>query len=307
MNETEFLVEFYLEDLKSKFLKIDPTKYYLSYSGGRDSHLLYWFLKEWLKNNDYEMYLKYSAIKIVGVNTYMEHPQILKRIHQNCDIVLMAAMKPFDIKEKYGIPCFSKAQDKKIRFYQSGLRGESLMHFITRDTPSKFNLNTTASKLVLSGELHKVSELCCKYLKKVPQQQYEKESNRHAILGITAGEGINRQQAYKSCFTKDLKFTPLWDLSKEVEKKIYEVYKIETPAIYQYIERTGCMGCPYGSFKGSTPKELLLVTPNQYKFLWRYFKESYEVLGIPHYTEEQRQTKKQELAIKQLSIFDFIA
>lgn len=306
MTEKEFIVEFYLEDLKSKFLKIDPNKYYLSYSGGRDSHLLYWFLREWLKTNDYEMYLKYLAIPVVGSNTFMEHPEILKRIKQNSDIVVTPALKPFEIKEKYGIPCFSKAQDKKIRFYQSGLRGESLMHFITRDKPSKFNLNTTASKLVLSGELHKVSELCCKYLKKVPLYEYEKKSKRYAILGITAGEGINRQHAYTSCFTKDKKFTPLWDLSKEIEAMIYEVYKIETPDIYKYIERTGCMGCPYGNFKGSTAKELLLVSPNQYKFLWQYFKESYEVLGIPHYTEELRQAKKLELVMKQVSIFDFI-
>ena len=76
MNE----VDFYLEDLKSKFLKIEPTKYYLSYSGGRDSHLLYWFLKTWLYNNDREMWEKYKHIKIVGVNTRMEHPEILRTI-----------------------------------------------------------------------------------------------------------------------------------------------------------------------------------------------------------------------------------
>ena len=34
-------VDFYLEDLKSKFNKIDFNKYYLSYSGGKDSHFLY--------------------------------------------------------------------------------------------------------------------------------------------------------------------------------------------------------------------------------------------------------------------------
>ena len=32
------LVDLYLLDLKSKFNKINPNDYYLSYSGGRDSH-----------------------------------------------------------------------------------------------------------------------------------------------------------------------------------------------------------------------------------------------------------------------------
>ena len=34
----------------------------ICYSGGKDSHFLYWFIKEYLKRDD---------IKIVGVNTYM--------------------------------------------------------------------------------------------------------------------------------------------------------------------------------------------------------------------------------------------
>ena len=41
--------EFYLHDLASKFKKIDPKKYYLAYSGGKDSGMLFWFLREWLK------------------------------------------------------------------------------------------------------------------------------------------------------------------------------------------------------------------------------------------------------------------
>ena len=95
-------VDFYLIDLKSKFDKIKPNTYYLSYSGGKDSHFLYWFIKEYLKRDD---------IKIVGINTYMEHHEIRDRILKNSDIVLLPKMKPFEIKEKYGIPCFSKEQD----------------------------------------------------------------------------------------------------------------------------------------------------------------------------------------------------
>lgn len=61
-------VDFYLYDLKTKFNKINPKEYYLSYSGGKDSHLLYWFIKEYAP--------KFKDIKVVGINTYMEHPQI---------------------------------------------------------------------------------------------------------------------------------------------------------------------------------------------------------------------------------------
>ena len=117
-------VDFYLEDLKSKFRKIDTSDYYLSYSGGRDSHLLYWFIKEYAP--------EFKNIKVVGINTYMEHPQIRDRILKNCDIVLLPAMKPFEIKEKYGIPCFTKIQDEMIERWQNGNRSKSTTQFVMR-------------------------------------------------------------------------------------------------------------------------------------------------------------------------------
>lgn len=40
------------------------------------------------------------------------------------------------------------------------------------------------------------------------------------------------------------------------------------------------MGCPYGSYKGETEKELSLINEAQFRFVTKYFKESYEVLGI---------------------------
>ena len=90
-------VDFYLYDLKSKFDKIESKDYYLSYSGGKDSHFLYWFIKE---------YAHIDNIEVVGCNTYMEYPEIRKRIYDNSDKVLLPAMKPFEIKEKYRYSVF---------------------------------------------------------------------------------------------------------------------------------------------------------------------------------------------------------
>lgn len=270
--------EFYLEDLKSRFKGIDSNKYYLSYSGGKDSHFLYWFIKDYLKDDH---------IEIVGVNTYMEHPQIRKRIEENCDIVLFPKMKPFEIKEKYGSPCFSKWQDDMIHRYQNGSRRPYLIERIKgihKDTgevvKGRFKLNKTAKEMTLNGTLHKVSPKCCEYLKKRPMKEYEKRSGRKAILGVRGSEGALRSTQYKSCFTKDKKFTPLHDLSDELFNVIYEKYEIELPEIYNHIDRTGCMGCPYGSHWGDTEKELALLSENQRKFVCELFKESYEVLGI---------------------------
>lgn len=269
-------VEYYLVDLKSKFDKIKPNTYYLSYSGGKDSHFLYWFIKEYLKRDD---------IKIVGINTYMEHHEILQRILKNSDVILYPTLKPFEIKAKYGSPCFSKMQDDFIDRYQRGSRCKSVMERINGFDSSgrswtKFRLSKKARELLLSGKLHKVSPKCCKYLKKEPARLFEKETGLKPILGVRGGESVLRKSKYKSCFTKDGKFTPIHDLSDELLDKIYEKYNIEIPEVYKHICRTGCMGCPYGSYKHDTEKELKLLNENQLKFVCKYFKESYEVLKI---------------------------
>lgn len=266
--------EFYLKDLESKFKKINPKEYYLSYSGGKDSHFLYWFIKEYLHDTD---------IEIVGVNTYMEHHEILQRILKNCDRVLIPKMKPMEIKEKYGIPCFSKFQDEMISRYQNGSRTKNTMNAITGEGRITFKLNKKARELTLNNQLHKVSNKCCKVIKKDTLHQYEKESKRKAILGVRGGESVLRKSQYTSCFTKDKKFTPIHDLTDELLEKIINKYNIEVPKVYKHINRTGCMGCPYG--KKNTEKELSLINENQKKFVCKYFKESYEVLGIN--TEKQ--------------------
>ena len=42
------------------------------------------------------------------------------------------------------------------------------------------------------------------------------------------------------------------------------------------------MGCPYGSYKHETEKELELINLKQKEFVCNLFKESYNVLGIKY-------------------------
>jgi 3'-phosphoadenosine 5'-phosphosulfate sulfotransferase (PAPS reductase)/FAD synthetase len=106
------LAELGLRKLKMRFqTKIIPEEYYLSYSGGKDSHLIYWFIKEYMNLN----------IKVVALNTYREHREIRKRMYQCADEVIYPTMKMQEIKEKYGSPCFSKMQDEIIERYQKDI------------------------------------------------------------------------------------------------------------------------------------------------------------------------------------------
>lgn len=210
----------------------------------------------------------------------MEHPQILKRIRENADIILYPELKPFEIKERFGSPCFNKHTDDFIDRYQKGSRSKSTIDIIYGTKKSMFNISKKARDYLLNGEAHRISPKCCKYLKKETAKKYEKKTNKHPIIAVRGSESLNRKARYKTCFSKNGYFHPLYDLNDEMLHAIEEKYGIEVPEIYDHITRTGCMGCPYGHYKGDTEKELRLVNKNQRKFLGEYFKESYEVLGI---------------------------
>ncbi len=69
--------------------KINPSDYYLAYSGGRDSHFLYWFIKEYLHEN---------RIEIVSMNTGLEHVEIANRMRNNADTILRPTKSYNEIK-----------------------------------------------------------------------------------------------------------------------------------------------------------------------------------------------------------------
>lgn len=261
-------VEPFLRFLKDRFeSKIDSKEYFLSYSGGKDSHFLLWFIKEYL--HDYD-------IEIVGCNTSFEIPEIRDRITTYSDTVLHPAMNRWDIKEKYGIPCFSKQQDEYIYRYQTGNRSENTMRAIMGEN-TLFNLNKTARELLLSEQLHKVSNKCCYFNKELPMIRYAKKTGKKSIIGVRQSESKTRKAKYDSCLRKSGNFTPIYDFSDELMDAIYEAYEIEVPRCYTYIHRSGCAGCPYSR---NCEPELALLPELQRKAAVKYFKESYDVKHI---------------------------
>lgn len=260
----------FLEFLKDRFKgKIDPEEYYLSYSGGKDSHFLLWFIRE---------YMDEHRIPVVGVNTSFEIPEIRDRIIKNSDVVLKPALSRWEIKEQYGIPCFSKQQDEYIHRYQCGNRSQNTMNAVMGRN-AIFNLNSKARNLLINDQLHKVSNKCCYYNKELPMIRYGRENGRKAIIGTRQGESNTRKAKYNKCLTAKGNFTPLYDFSDELINGIYKEYGIEIPKCYDYLSRTGCGGCPYGR---NTETELALLPRLQRANTIKYFRESYDVLGVDY-------------------------
>ena len=108
---------------------------------------------------------------------------------------------------------------------------------------------------------------------------YQKKTGKKLIIGVRGTESLLRKSQYKACFTKDGKFTPIWDLSDNLLDEIYKHFNIEVPSIYNTLSRTGCMGCPYGR---NIENELKTLSVNQYDYVLSLFKKSYDVKGVKY-------------------------
>jgi len=132
--------------------------------------------------------------------------------------------------------------------------------------------------------LHKVSNKCCEFLKKKPAHEFEKIHGLKPITGIMGSESWKRKTTFKGCFTSKGHFTPLWDLTDDLRNEIEQYCGIPVPKVYEYVNQTGCAGCPYGQHgKGhgfeNTNIELSLCGEGQRKFILDYFSESYAFKG----------------------------
>lgn len=255
-----------IKKLDNRFSKINPSEYYLSYSGGEDSELLRKYIE-----------FRNLPIKIVSVNTYREHVEIRKRMYKYSDVILYPTISFDEICKEHGAPCFSKQQDEYIDRYQNGSRSENTMKAINGGEGSKFQLNRKAKTMTLNGTIHNVSNKCCKYTKKDPLHTYGKENGLLPIVGIRSGESATRDAKYKSCLNDKGLFTPMHDFTKKLIDALRIFFEIVKPKVYERIERTGCIGCPYGR---NIEAELSVVTPAQKAYAVKSFKESYDVKGV---------------------------
>ena len=79
----------------------------------------------------------------------MEFPEISSRMIKNADTVLTPKLKPHEVIERYGTPCFSKNSDDIIGRYQNGSRSVATMKYINgtrNDGNTMFKLNNNAKE-----------------------------------------------------------------------------------------------------------------------------------------------------------------
>lgn len=259
---------------------------YVSFSGGKDSTVLKHIVDQ-----------MYDNIPAVFVNTGLEYPEIQTFVREikagkyecfNPDVEIVRPEMRFDeVIKKYGYPVVTKriadtiegARRNPTSSRMQALNGQYGGR--TDGKPSKFNCQKW--RFLLDAPFP-ISAKCCDIMKKKPIKQYAKQSNRHPIIGILAGESETRKRDWfrngcNAFNTKDPSSRPLsfWteqDILRYIKEynvpycPVYGDIRVKPQAdiiegqinLIDYLEcyepedtlettgcsRTGCMFCMFG-------------------------------------------------------------
>ena len=260
---------------------------FISFSGGKDSTVLSRIIDEALPGN---------KIPRVFFNTGIEYKEILRFVRQKAledsrFIIYNSSVNIRNMLETKGYPFKSKEFAQKMYTYQRSGYCKTVTDYLgtTGNKAKTFCCPEKLKPCFTSDFTLKVSDKCCKELKKKISEKWSKENNKPIVItGMTRVEGGVRKSA-TSCAVFDEgklhKFHPLFPVSKDfVDKAIY-IYQIALCKLYYppyNFERTGCKGCPFNMKLREQLEVMKKLLPEEYKqceLLWGKVYKEYKRLG----------------------------
>lgn len=253
---------------------------YVPVSGGIDSAVL----SDIVYKVQDEMGIPREAIPRVNSNTGNEYPEVLRLARKLSDVEVKPLMSFYEVITRYGYPVASKKTSRMLSDFQNPTPKNEQSRYLYTTGLRKDGKKATIKlaerwKVFLDSDV-RVTHKCCQFLKKEPLMRYEKENDRHPILGTMADEKGGRENGYlktgcnafkmnKSLplgfWTKDdiLSYVVLNDIEiAEVYGDIVEVgtkkkvSKLKVRLMVKYgrkihlettkEKRTGCVACTYG-------------------------------------------------------------
>ena len=297
MTENEFLLQDRLGVVRDTIAKYGEENFYLSFSGGKDSTVLHHLL---------DMAIPGNKIPRVFSNTGIEYNAIVEfvREREREDSRFVTIYPRQNIKqmlERVGYPFKSKEHSQRVHEYQGKhIISEYLQRYIDGKDKSGQHKGFQCPKMLryqFTEDFNlKVSNLCCKELKKKPIDHYMRESGRTArMTGMMREEG--GQRANMNCvLIKDgsiVAFHPLAKVTHEWEEWFINEYDIKICKLYYEpynLKRTGCKGCPYSFDLQEQLKMMDIYFPNERKqceIIWKPVYEEYRRIGYRLTNEEQ--------------------
>lgn len=248
---------------------------YVSFSGGLDSTVLAYLVCEAYRHYDLS-----GTIPLVFSDTGIEFPEIrefvreyyewLKKQFPELDIQLEIIRPNTNFKEvceTLGFPIISKENAAKIRKLRHGNLSDRYRNYLLNgDERGKLGKLANKWQYLTNKETTKfdISEKCCDKLKKEPFKQYEKQTKRYMIVGITQDESFMRENKYNhtGCNVYDgatIKSQPLGFWTKQDVLRFKTERNIPICSVYGRVEqncqgiyyltgeqRTGCVLCGFG-------------------------------------------------------------
>ena len=287
---TEF--DFELSDRITKIKSIDELynlreNAFISFSGGKDSTVLSRLIDEALPDN---------KIPRVFFNTGIEYKEILRFVRQkaledNRFVIYNSSVNIRNMLETKGYPFKSKEFAQKMYTYQRSGYCKTVTDYLgtTGNKAKTFCCPEKLKPCFTSDFTLKVSDKCCKELKKKISEKWSKENNKPIVItGMTRGEGgVRKSKTACTVFDEGKlhKFHPLFPVSKDfVDKAIY-IYQIALCKLYYppyNFERTGCKGCPFNMKLREQLEIMKKLLPDEYKqcnIIWGKVYEEYKKLG----------------------------
>lgn len=225
MTEYEFILADRIAKIKSINELYDlENNAYLSFSGGKDSTVLSALIDLAIPNN---------KIPRVFINTGIEYRAVVDFVKEfgEKDTRLQIIKPSQNIKqilEKYGYPMKSKEHSNKVAIYQNSGEGKVIRDYLGKGErktflcPEKLKYNFSPSFKL------KISDKCCRKLKKEPAEKWCKENNRTIVItGMRQEEGGSRQ-TLQSC-------TVFYDKECKSLHKFHPLFVVNNKWINEFI------------------------------------------------------------------------
>ena len=221
--------EFELSDRITKIKSINELhnlkeNAFISFSGGKDSTVLSRLIDEALPDN---------KIPRVFFNTGIEYKEILRFVRQKAleddrFIIYNCGVNIRSMLETKGYPFKSKEFAQKMYTYQRSGYCKTVTDYLgtTGNKAKTFCCPEKLKPCFTSDFTLKVSDKCCKELKKKISEKWSKENNKPIVItGMTRGEGgVRKSKTACTVFDEGKlhKFHPLFPVSKDfIDKAIY--------------------------------------------------------------------------------------
>lgn len=271
-----------LNVIKDTINKYGEDKFYIAFSGGKDSAVLHYLIDMAVPNNQIPRVYVDTGI---GLNMIDE---FVRKLSEN-DKRIITIKSNVPIKkalEQFGYPFKSKIHSFLLEKYQRLGMTKGVKNYLGVGDNPHLRMCPNVLRYQFTPEFKiPISDKCCKILKEQPMEKWHKENNKSVVItGIMAEEGGRRTKA--KCIVKSGKiifFNPLAKANKEFEDWFIHEYNLKICDIYYppyNAERTGCKGCPFA-----------LHLQNELDFLQKYFpneRKQCEIIWKPIYEEYRK-------------------